>query len=213
MIVSKSCLAAIKFELVIRICYVLNTSGFLKRWWDFLSCASLSYDCEEILFCSYHIWTHNMNVLRPKHIWILEEMMWFLILCFIKLWLWAILFCSYNIWTRNTNVLRPEHVWILEEMMGSLFLCSFKMWLVSKSCFAIIADELVICFMVHFDANMLLHKHVWILDRWCDCFSCAPLRCDCEQILFCNNYNEFVVRFMAHFDAIMLRHKHIWNLE
>ena len=145
-------------------------------------------------------------MLCPKHIWILEEMMWFLIL-------WAILFCSYNIWTRNTNVLRPEHVWILEEMMGSLFLCSFKMWLVSKSRFAIIADKLVICFMVHFDANMLLHKHVWILDRQWDYFSCAPLRCDCEQISFCNNYNEFVVRFMAHFDAIMLRHKHIWILE
>ena len=82
----------------------------------------------------------------------------------------------------------------------------------SKSCLAVIANELVICFMVHFDANMIRHKHVWILNRWCDYFSCALLRCDYEQILFCNYYNELLIRFMAHFDANILHHKHIWIL-
>ena len=59
-------------KLIIGMCYVLNTSGFLNSWCDSLSCAPLSCDCEQILYCNYHIWTRNTNVLRPKHIWILE---------------------------------------------------------------------------------------------------------------------------------------------
>ena len=86
-----------------------------------------------------------------------------------------------SLWSFNLSLLVNS---VIHWSHGPFFVI-FQSVFVSESCFAIITFELVIHFMVHFNVNMLCHKSIWILNRWCDFFPCALLTCDCEQISFC----------------------------
>ena len=113
-----------------------------------------------VLACEFHdaliAWFSHCDLSICPFLWIL----WYTDCMVLSLW-------SFNLYVLVNSVIHWSHgsfsvifnLYLWANLVLEFILWSIWMW---------------ICYVI------------WILNRLCDFFPCAPLTCDCEQISFCN---------------------------